>query len=80
MFNVGQRTAVVGVFRLAGYDGPLMVAPVVSEDERAFIVPSGALANSRDRRVIEQVVGQLLHRKCFIVEQSDSWPTTIPFE
>jgi hypothetical protein len=23
MFNIGQRTAVVGAFKLAGYDGPL---------------------------------------------------------
>jgi hypothetical protein len=33
MFNLGQRTAVAGALRLAGYDGSLVVAPITSDDE-----------------------------------------------
>lgn len=43
MFNDGQRTAVAGAFKLAGYEGPLVVAPVASEDERAFLLDPEAL-------------------------------------
>jgi hypothetical protein len=44
VFNVGQRTAVAGSFKLAGYEGPLMVAPVTSEDERVFLFDPKALS------------------------------------
>jgi len=36
-FSVGQRAAVASVFKLAGYEGELLVAPIASEDERAFL-------------------------------------------
>ncbi len=47
VFNTGQQTAVAGAFRLAGYSGPLVTAPVTSEDERAFLVEPEVLRNLR---------------------------------
>jgi transposase len=35
-FSAGQRAAVASAFKLAGYEGELLVAPIASEDERAF--------------------------------------------
>jgi hypothetical protein len=80
VFNIGQRTAVRGAFRLAGYDGPLVTAPVTSEDERAFLLERDALRSLRDVRTLEQVLQQLLGRKIFVVERSDAWGTPVPFE
>lgn len=80
MFNVGQQAAVVGAFKLAGYAGPLVVAPVVSEDERAFLLDPEALRALRDVHVLEQVLQQLLGRKVFVVERDDRWGTPVPFE
>lgn len=80
MFNIGQRTAVKGAFRLAGHDGALYTAPVTSNDERAFLMEPDELAALRDLRVLEQVVQQLLGLKVFVVERSPAWGEPIPFE
>lgn len=80
MFNIGQRTAVVNAFALAGYHGPLRIAPVTSGDERVFVLPPDDFAALTDRLALEQVLSQLLDRKVWIVEQSAiSWLTTEPF-
>ena len=68
MFNIGQRTAVAGAFKLAGYEGPLVTAPVTSDDERFFLLEPEALASLRDRRILEQVLGQVLGRKVGVME------------
>ena len=73
VFNIGQRTAVEGAFRLAGYIGPLVTAPVTSEDERAFLLEPAALGRPQDDRTLEQIVQQLLGRKVFVVERSNAW-------
>jgi hypothetical protein len=80
VFNIGQRTAVEGAFRLAGYSGQLVTAPVTSEDERAFLLEPEALGQLRDVRTLEQIVQQLLGRKVFVVERSDAWGAPVPFE
>jgi hypothetical protein len=80
VFNIGQRTAVEGAFRSAGYNGPLLTAPVTSEDERAFLLEPDELDQLRDVRILEQIVQQLLGRKVFVVERSDAWGTPVPFE
>ena len=80
MFNIGQRTAVRGAFKLAGYDGPLFMAPVTSEDERAFLLEGEELASLRDVRVLEQILQQLLGRKVFVVQRNGAWGTPVPFE
>jgi hypothetical protein len=80
VFNIGQRTAVEGAFSLAGYSGPLVTAPVMSEDERVFLLESDALGQLLDVRTLEQIVQQLLGRKVFVVERSDAWGTPVPFE
>jgi hypothetical protein len=70
MFNIGQRTAVTGAFKLAGYEGPLRTAPVTSDDERFFLLEPDDLAALRDKRTLEQVLGQLLGRKVGVVERA----------
>lgn len=80
MFNVGQRTAVAGAFKLAGYEGDLVVAPITSGDERAFLLEPEAIRTLRDRGVLEQVLGQLLGRKVWIAERTGQWGEPIPFE
>jgi hypothetical protein len=80
MFNLGQRTAVAGVFKLAGYEGDLVVAPIASGDERAFLLEPEAFKALRDRDAVEQVLGQLLGRKVWVAERAAQWGEPIPFE
>ena len=80
VFNIGQRTAVAGAFKLAGYEGPLVTAPVTSDDERAFLLEPEALQSLRDVRTLEQILQQLLGRRVFVVERSDAWGAPVPFE
>ncbi len=80
VFNIGQRAAVVGAFRLAGYEGPLLTAPVTSEDERAFLLEALALKELREVRTLEQVLQQLLGRKVFVVERDGRWGEPVPFD
>jgi hypothetical protein len=80
VFNIGQRTAVEGAFKLAGYTGRLVTAPVTSEDERAFLLEPEALKRLGDLRTLEKIVQQVLSRKVFVVERSDAWGTPVPFE
>lgn len=78
MFNIGQRTAVIGAFSLAGYEGPLRTLPNISEDERIFVLGQADLNQISDVRTLEQIVGQLLGRKvAIIVSGSDS--ESVPF-
>jgi uncharacterized membrane protein (UPF0136 family) len=80
MFNVGQRAAVAGAFKLAGYEGGLVVAPIASEDERAFLLEPEAFRVLRERDVLEQILGQLLGMKVWVAERSEQWGKPIPFE
>jgi hypothetical protein len=80
VFSNGQQTAVAGAFKLAGYEGPLVTAPVTSEDEQAFLLESDALTSLRDVRTLEQILQQVLGRKVFVVERSDAWGTPVSFE
>lgn len=77
---MGQRAAVAGAFKLAGYDGPLVTAPVTSEDERAFLLEPDDLRSLRDVRFLEQILQQLLGRKVFVVERTQAWGSPVPFE
>ncbi|MDQ0239275.1 hypothetical protein [Arthrobacter bambusae] len=78
MFNIGQRTAVIGAFSLAGYEGPLRTLPNISEDERIFVLGQTDLNQLRHVRTLEQIVGQLLGRKVAIIAAgSDS--KSVPF-
>jgi hypothetical protein len=80
VFNIGQRTAVAGAFKLAGYEGNLVIAPIASDDERAFLLESEAFNALRDRTVLEQILGQLLGRKVWVAERTEQWGEPIPFE
>jgi hypothetical protein len=76
--NVGQRTAVEGAFKLAGYTGPLVTAPVISE--RAFLMEPEAFRELQDARTLEQILQRLLGRKVFVPERSEVWGAPVPFE
>lgn len=78
-FNIGQQAAVRSAFNLAGYGGELRTAAVTSGDERVFVVPSitSSMGGLRD---LEQVLQQVLLLKVWVVEQTESWSETIPFE
>lgn len=78
--NVGQITAVRTAFRFAGYAGPLSVAPVASEDERLFLLPSEAIPRITNIRALEQLVGQILGMKVWILDSSQIPGPTEDFE
>ncbi len=79
-FNVGQRAAVIAAFKLAGYEGELLVAPITSGDERFFLLEPAAFAALRDTRELQQVLTQLLRLKVGIIERTEQWPQPMPFE
>jgi hypothetical protein len=54
VFNAGQRTAVLGAFHLAGYDGSLNTLPLDSDDEVCFVVGQDDLLAMKDVRVLER--------------------------
>lgn len=80
VFNVGQRTAVIGAFKLAGYQGDLRVLPVDDETERIFVLPDDAVRALRHKETLEQIVQQILGRKVWIVAHTDGLPAPIAFE
>jgi hypothetical protein len=52
---------------------------VTSDDERFFLLEPDALASLRDKRTLEQVLGQLLGRKVGVMELDWVWGA-VPFE
>jgi hypothetical protein len=80
VFSIGQRTAVVGAFKLAGYDRPLTTLPVECEDERIFVLSQDDLARLHDVRTLEQIVQKLLGRKVAIIGEHPGLPAAVPFE
>ena len=60
-FNVGQRAATTAAFKLAGDEGELLVAPITSGDERAFLLEpptvQSAPGPSRPRAGTHSVAG-----------------------
>jgi hypothetical protein len=79
-FSVGQHAATTAAFKLAGYEGDLLVAPIASEDERAFLLEPRAFRALRDRAALEQILTQLLGRKVWVAERTRQWGEPIPFE
>jgi hypothetical protein len=53
--------------------------PVVSEDERMFVLGMTELSQLRDVRTLEQIVGQLLGRKVAIIESGSGSFESVPF-
>jgi hypothetical protein len=80
MFNIGQRAAVAAAFKLAGYVGALVVAPINDETERAFLLGPEDYDGLTDRRALEQVLTPLLGRKAWVAKQNARWGEPIPFE
>ncbi len=80
VFNIGQRAAVTGAFKLAGYEGPLLTAPVTSEDERIFLLAPEVLSALREQRTLEQPLQQILGCKVWGAESTAQWGTPVPFE
>jgi hypothetical protein len=75
VFNIGQRTAVAGAFKLAGYGGPLRTLRVDDATERIFALAPADLAQLREIRTLEQVVQQVLGCKVWIIEHRDDLET-----
>ncbi len=73
MFNVGQVAAVRSAFALAGFEGPPKTLPVESEDERLFVLDPEDYAGLHHLRDLEQVLTQLLGRKCAVLSLRDGW-------
>lgn len=79
MFTAGQQAAAANAFSQARYHGPLVIAPVTSDDERIFALPPDAFGELSDRPALEQVLQELWQLKVWIVQRSASWPTAEPF-
>jgi hypothetical protein len=79
MFSAVQHAAVANAFVLAGYHGPLVIAPVTSDDERIFVLSPDDFGGLSGRVEVAQALQEILRRKVWIVEQSASWPATEPF-
>jgi hypothetical protein len=71
-----QRHAAERLFRVAGYDPPLRVARIVSEDERVFVVDSNAVATLPVSLAADLQLA--LGRKVWIVPSSPEWSDTEP--
>jgi hypothetical protein len=67
VFSVGQAAAVKAAFSLAGDEGALGTRPVVSEDERVFVVPEDRVETMGGLGSLAQVLSQLLGRKVWFV-------------
>jgi hypothetical protein len=80
VFNIGQRTAVEGAFKLAGFSGRLVTAPVTSPEERLFMLRPADLEHISDVRTLEQILQQLLGMKVAVCERADSSKDVVPFE
>jgi hypothetical protein len=80
VFNIGQRTAVEGAFRLAGFSGRLVTAPVTSSEERFFMLRPADLERISDVRTLEQILQQLLGKKVAVLERTESSKDVVPFE
>ena len=61
-FSGGQRMAVVGAFKLAGYDGPLNSADAISDEERAFSHEPTNVWQLHDVPVTVRILQHLLGR------------------
>jgi hypothetical protein len=66
--------------KLAGFEAPLLTAPVASEDERFFLLDRQSLQALNDVRALEQVLQQLLGRKVAVVAGDGRWDRPTPFE
>lgn len=79
VFNIGQRTAVAGAFKLAGYEGDLMTLRIDDPTERLFVLTAADLSALRDVRMLEQIVGQVLGCKVAILERRADLEPFVPF-
>jgi hypothetical protein len=67
-------------FERSGYSGHLVMAPVISEDERVFLLAPADMHEIGDVRVLEEQVQQILRRKVWVVERTAQWGEPVPFE
>jgi hypothetical protein len=63
-------------FAAHGYTDPLHVAPVTSDDERAFIISSDAAVI--DQEALTRELQDILHRKVWIAASSPEWSEPEP--
>jgi hypothetical protein len=63
MLTDPEAAEAVRLFASHGYDGPLRVARVTDETERAFVLPDGVLASLLDATALVIQLQEALHRK-----------------
>jgi hypothetical protein len=76
-FTAAQIAAVRNVFSLVGYVGELRVFSPLGTDEYIFVLPRGF--GLVDPHPPSQVIGQVLGRKVWIVEDGENVPATVGF-
>ena len=77
MLTEGERDAAARLFAEHGFDQPLVVARVTSDDERIFVVPAEALAKLSEQKLVIELQ-QALGRKVWIVSANATWADTEP--
>ena len=80
MFKNGERAAVAGAFRLAGYEGELRTLQVDDPTERWFVLAQEELARLRNVSVLEQIVGKVLGCKVAVLQDRDGLGPYLAFE
>jgi hypothetical protein len=70
-----ERDAAARLFAEYGFDQPLVVARVTSDDERIFVVPAEALAKLPGQRLTIELQ-QALGRKVWMVSANATWTDT----
>jgi len=75
-----ERESAKRLFESHGFNGPLRVAKVRSDDERVFVLPDGVLSTLHDAHGLQCALVGVLRRKVLIVGDSPAWSEhTEPF-
>ncbi len=75
MLSAEQREEAHRLFRAHGYEEPLRVARITSEDERIFVIAPAAL-NAVPLETLTRELQAALGRKVWIVPEGSGWSDT----
>jgi hypothetical protein len=78
MLTSEQRAEAERLFREHGFNGQLLIAPPVGDDERVFVLPTADHAALRRAGDLTQALQAVLRRKVWIVPACSDWPHTEP--
>ncbi len=77
MLDEAQRSAAEEIFQRYGYGEPLVVARILSEDERVFVLPEAVFARLPQHAIVP-ALQSALGRKVWLVIANDTWGDTEP--